>query len=85
MDATLYNLAAIRSARNTARLTAANCPTPPDWVGLAQQSALMLHSATSFWVAYGTAMLSCHVQIMSSVCLPSSKPLAAEAPPSNWL
>lgn len=85
MDATLYNLAAISSARNTARLTAANCPAPPDWVGLAQQLALMLHSATSFWVGYVTAMLSCHARIMSAVSLPSSKPPKAEAPPSNWL
>lgn len=85
MDATLYNLAAIRSARNTARHTAANCPTQPDLAGLALQSALMLHSATSFWVAYGTAMLSCHARIMSAVSLPSSKPPKVEAPPSNWL
>jgi hypothetical protein len=85
MDAAIYNLADIRSARNTAMFTAASYPMPADWAGLALQSALMLHRATQFWAEYGIAMLSCHVRLTSGGSLPCSKPPKAEAPPSNWL
>lgn len=85
MDATLYNLADIRSARNTATPMGANFPMPADWAGLALQSALMLHSATLFWVEYGRAMLSCHVRLTSGGSLPCSKPPSRPEKPSNWL
>ncbi|OHD24086.1 MAG: hypothetical protein A2Y38_14715 [Spirochaetes bacterium GWB1_59_5] len=85
MDAAIYNLADIRSARNTAMLTAASYPMPADWAGLALQSALMLHNATLFWVEYGRAMLSCHVQLTSGASLPCSKPPSRPDKPSNWL
>ena len=85
MDATVFNLADIRSQRNLATLTGKNYLMPQDWAGLAQQTAVMLHSATLFWAEYVAAMLSCHARIMCSASSPYSKPPKPEAPPSNWL
>ena len=78
-------LADIRSQRNSATPMARIFPTQSDLAGLAQQSAVMLTSVTSFWVEYVVAMASCHVRVMSAASLPYLKPPSREAPPSNWL
>jgi len=68
MDARIYNLATIRSARNTPTSMARRWPMPLDSDGLA-----LLVSATSFWVAYGAAVARFHHQLLSAAFSPFSK------------
>lgn len=80
MDAQLYDLDSIRSARSFRMRTDASCPWLKTWAG----SATIPMRATLFWAEYARGMLSCHVALMSAVYSPSSKPPKAAAHPSPW-
>lgn len=68
MDAQIYNLDTIRSARNTRMSMAKLWPMPLDSDGLA-----LIVAATSFWVAYGAAVARFHHQLLSAAFSPFSK------------
>ncbi len=68
MDAQIYQLDTIQSARDTRTFTAKLWPMPLDSAGLA-----LVVSATSFWVAYGAAVARFHHQLLSAACSPFSK------------
>ena len=80
MDAQLYDLDAIRSARSFRIHTDENSLWLKTWAG----SATIPMRATLFWAAYMRGMLSSHVALMSAVCSPCSKPVKVEANPSPW-
>lgn len=80
MDAQVFQLDAIRSQHSLATSMEKIFRTQTVLAGLALQQ-----SATLFWGAYVRAMLSCHVQVMSSAFSQSSQPRKAVANESNWL
>lgn len=66
MDATLYNLDAIRSQSVSRTRMEKNLPAQMALGGL-----VLLRSATLFWLEYGAAMGRCHALLLSGACLPS--------------
>ena len=80
MDATLYNLDAIRAkqriATRTERILSAS---------MALDGLELARNATSFWAAYVTGMMFFHARLMSAAFSPLSKPPKTTAAPSNWL
>jgi len=66
MDAQIYRMDDMRSARNTALLTSKNCLMPLELAGLVQQQAMMCLNVTSFLVQSARISLSFHAQVMSS-------------------
>lgn len=79
MDATIYQLDAMRSQRNT-RLFMERCFQMP----LASGGLELLTNATAFWVAYGAAMASCHHKVLSAAFSPCLKLPKAPDQPSGW-
>ena len=79
MDATIYQLDAMRSQRNTRMFMERCFPMPLDSGGLA-----LITGVTAFWVAYWGAQASYHHQILSAGFSPYLKSQKATAPPSGW-
>lgn len=68
MDAQIYQLAAIRSKRNSRMFMEKLSPMPWDSDGSA-----ILFGVMSFWVTYSAAMVSYHQRILSAAFSPYSK------------
>jgi hypothetical protein len=84
MEATLYDLATMRSRRDTATHMAKIFPMLTGSAGSAHPVLeLMLH-ATSFFVEYAVAMQVFHVRLLSSAYSPSSKPQKTAVGPQPW-
>lgn len=79
MDATIYQLDAMRSQRNT-RQFMEKCFQMP----LASDGLALLTSATAFWVQYGAALASCHHKVLSAAFSPCLKSPKAPDDPSGW-
>lgn len=69
MDARIYQLDTIRSARNTRMFMERLFPMPLDSDGLA-----LIVAAMSFWVEYGAAAVRFHHQVLSAGFSPCLKP-----------
>lgn len=79
MDATIYQLDAMRSQRNT-RQFMEKCFQMP----LASDGLALLTSATVFWVQYSAAMVSCHHKVLSAAFSPCLKLPKETGNPSGW-
>lgn len=79
MDAQIYQLADMRSRRNTRLFTERCFQTQLVSAGLG-----LLTNATAFWVAYSAAMVSCHHKVLSSAFSPCLKLPKAPEEPSGW-
>ena len=79
MDATVYQLDAMRSQRNTRMFTERCFQTQLVSAGLG-----LVTSATAFWVAYGAATVSFHHKVLSAAFSPCLKSLKAPDDPSGW-
>lgn len=79
MDATIYQLDAMRSQRNT-RMFMEKCFQTP----LASGGLDLLTSATAFWVAYSAAMASCHHKVLSAAFSPCLKSPKETGNPFGW-
>lgn len=79
MDATIYQLDSLRSARNSRMLMERYFQMPLTADGLA-----LLTSATAFWVQYVANMASYHHKVLSAAFLPCLKSPKATDQPSGW-
>ena len=84
MEATLYNMADMRSRRATATIMAKTFPMLTGSGGSAHPLLELSLHAASFWVEYAVAMHSFHARLLSSVFSHSSEPPKIEAKPSPW-
>ena len=79
MDATIYNLESLRSARNSRMLMERFFPTHLTSDGLA-----LLTSATAFWVQYVANMASYHHRVLSAGFSPFLRNASDSEKPYGW-
>ena len=79
MDATIYNLESLRSARNS-RMLMEKCFQMP----LTSDGLELLTSATAFWVQYIANMASYHHRVLSAGFSPFLRNASGSEKPSGW-